>query len=275
LYFCPQSSIKQIWELTKDLIVPHKPLEQRHQALLFYQKLIIGQYENLEMMRTHFFRVIEHHKVLEDQKDCLDLLKSLTANGKDIQYFEERIGKFMLGWFDQIVKAGQTVSFLEIVVNLIKYNATYMDKEIIVGFIFNCCYVSCSCEDNSTVLQCLAVLDAVICYALFPSETLVACVFALCRNVNREAYCQTSYKIMKNLLGTNLGHAAILIMCNILNEATYKEDAALLRGSVFHINIGLWGTSVGTENSMLKCSPSTVLLSFLNVSVSTGLFYDD
>jgi tuberous sclerosis 2 len=116
------------------------------------------------------------------------------------------------------------------------------------------------------VLGCLAVLDAVICYAIFPNEKLVICVFALCRNVNREAYCHTSYKIMRNLLGTNLGHAAILTMCSILNDPTYYEDAALLRGSVFHINIGLWGASAGSENSMLKCSPSTVLLSFLNVS---------
>jgi tuberous sclerosis 2 len=65
----------------------------------------------------------------------LDLLKSLTDNGKDIQYFEEKIGKFMLGWMDSIVKLGLTVPFLEIVVNIIKYNATFMDKEIIVGFI--------------------------------------------------------------------------------------------------------------------------------------------
>jgi tuberous sclerosis 2 len=86
-----QCSIQEICELTKDLIIPHKPIEQRQHALVFYKKLIIGQYENLSMMRSHFFRVIEHHKVPEDLAHCLDLLKSLTDSGKDIQYFEEKV----------------------------------------------------------------------------------------------------------------------------------------------------------------------------------------
>lgn len=69
---------------------------------------------------------------------------------------------------------------------------------------------------------------------------------------------------MKNLLGTNLGHEALLIMCNILkNSTTYDE--ALLRGAVFYINMGLWG-STGSVVPMLKCSPAPVLLSFLQVT---------
>lgn len=67
---------------------------------------------------------------------------------------------------------------------------------------------------------------------------------------------------MKNLLGTNLGHAALLTMCKILNDELMYTDEALLRGAVFHINMGLWGSAV----PRLRCSPSTVLTSFLHVS---------
>lgn len=67
---------------------------------------------------------------------------------------------------------------------------------------------------------------------------------------------------MKNLLGTNLGHAALLTMCKILNDELMYTDEALLRGAVFHINMGLWGSAV----PKLRCSPSTVLTSFLHVS---------
>lgn len=70
---------------------------------------------------------------------------------------------------------------------------------------------------------------------------------------------------MKNLLGTNLGHAALLTMCKILNDELMYNDEALLRGAVFHINMGLWGSAV----PKLRCSPSTVLMSFLHVSVGT------
>lgn len=129
----------------------------------------------------------------------------------------------------------------------------------------------CSLEDTETVLQCLHVLDTALCYTVFPIETLLACIFALCRTVNKETYCQTSWKIMKKLLGTNLGHAALLFMCNILNKST-KYDEALLRGAVFHINMGLWG-STGPVLPMFKNSPSPVLQSFLRVSFSHPIFF--
>lgn len=123
----------------------------------------------------------------------------------------------------------------------------------------------CSLEDTQTVLQCLYVLDAALCYTVFPTETLSSCIVALCRTVNKETYCQTSWKIMKKLLGTNLGHAALLYMCSILNKSR-KYDEALLRGAVFHINMGLWG-SAGPVVPMFS-SPSAVLMSFHRVSAS-------
>lgn len=129
------ASIKKLWDLTKDLIVPHKPAEQRQTALLFYQKLIQGQYESLSIMRGHFFRVIENHNVPEDITHRLELLRTLTDNGKNIQYFEESIGTFMLQWIPAIVEAGITESFLEMLVNVIKFNAAYLEKHVVVGII--------------------------------------------------------------------------------------------------------------------------------------------
>lgn len=129
------ATIKKLWDLTKDLIVPHKPAEQRQTALVFYQKLIQGQYENLSIMRGHFFRVIENHEVAEDITFRLELLKTLTDNGKNIQYFEESIGSFMLQWIPAIVEAGITESFLEMLVNVIKFNAAHLEKFVVVGII--------------------------------------------------------------------------------------------------------------------------------------------
>lgn len=129
----------------------------------------------------------------------------------------------------------------------------------------------CQQEDPKTVLQCLHVLDVALCYTVIPTETLSFCIGALCRTVNNQTYCQTSWKIMKNLLGTNLGHAALLFMCNILNNST-THDEALLRGAVFHINMGLWGTT-GSVVPMFKCSPSPVLLSFHRVSKFSFCFF--
>lgn len=91
---------------------------------------------------------------------------------------------------------------------------------------------------------------------------------ALCRTVNRENYVQKSWDIMKKLLGTNMGHAALLTMCNILDNSNYINDDALLRGAVFYINMGLWG-STSSKVLLFKLSPTSVLQSFLTVFVNS------
>lgn len=125
----------KLWDLTKDLIVPNKPAEQRQIALTFYCKLIQGQYRDLGMMRGHFFHVIQEHDVPEDLPYRLDLLKALTYNGKEIGHFEEKIGRFMLEWVSPIVEAKLTRGFLEMLINMIRYNTAYLDKEIIIGIL--------------------------------------------------------------------------------------------------------------------------------------------
>lgn len=75
---------------------------------------------------------------------------------------------------------------------------------------------------------------------------------------------------MKKLLGTHVGHAALLTMCHILSDPVWYKDEALLRGAVFYINMGLWGNT-GSVVPILKNSPSPVLASFLRVLNSQRL----
>lgn len=88
-------------------------------------------------------------------------------------------------------------------------------------------------------------------------------ISALCRTVNKEIYVQKSWDIMKKLLGTHRGHNALVIMCTILNDSNVYDDA-LLRGAVFYINMGLWG-STSSKVSLFKLSPTSILQSFLTV----------
>lgn len=92
-----------MWSLTNDLIEPQKPSEVRQAALTFYTKLIQGQYRDLSMMRTHFFRLIQNNDIPSDLPYYLQMLKALTDNGREIHNFEEEIGIFMLEWMDQII----------------------------------------------------------------------------------------------------------------------------------------------------------------------------
>lgn len=56
------------------------------------------------MMRTHFFRLIQSNNIPGDLPCYLQMLKTLTDNGREIQNFEEEIGEFMLKWMDQIIE---------------------------------------------------------------------------------------------------------------------------------------------------------------------------
>lgn len=130
-----QATIQKLWDLTKDLIEPNKPAEQRHIAFCFYQKLIQSQYEDLSLIREHFFKVIQCHDLPEDIQNRLDLLRILTENGKNIKNVDDRIGEFLLSWMPAIAEANLTQSFLEIVVNIIQFNAGYLDSKILARFI--------------------------------------------------------------------------------------------------------------------------------------------
>lgn len=60
---------------------------------------------------------------------------SLIDGGRNIEYLEEEIGPFMLEWIGQIVMADKELDFLQVLVNLIKYNAAYIDEPVLHGFV--------------------------------------------------------------------------------------------------------------------------------------------
>lgn len=84
------------------------------------------------MTRVHFFRVIEVNDNLEDVQCQLDLLKTLTDNGKNIKDIDDVIGDFILNrWLAKVSDAKQIKEILIMVNNIIVYNAAYLDPIII------------------------------------------------------------------------------------------------------------------------------------------------
>lgn len=76
---------------------------------------------------------------------------------------------------------------------------------------------------------------------------------------------------MRNLLGTHMGHSALYTMCRLLQEEPPKAnsevpplDPYLLRGAVFYINMGLWGSK---RVPYLKATPTNVLPSMKHVMI--------
>lgn len=252
-------AVEKLWHCLQDLLQDSVAKEHRHLAFSFFRCLVQGQYERLGMMRVHFFRLVKSHENPEDTVPRLELLISLTDNGKDIVYIEEEIGPFLLEWMPEITQAGRELDFLNMIVNVIKYNAAYIDQEIVSGLVQNICLLCCNSPVQQVVLACLQVLDTIVCYSNLPPDSLATFIGALCRTVNMEVYCPTSWKIMRNLLGTHLGHSSLYTMCQFLQDPSSASDVGLLRGAVFYINMALWGDK---RVATLKCTHTSVLPSF-------------
>lgn len=70
-------------------------------------------------------------------------------------------------------------------------------------------------------------------------------------------------QIMKNLLGTHMGHFALCIMCSMIrDEKSARRDIGLIRGVVFALSMALWN-----DKSLLNLqySPTSVLPYFVQV----------
>ncbi|KAM3917112.1 tuberin isoform 2-T2 [Leptodactylus fuscus] len=248
-------AVEAIWTSIADLLQPEQQPEARHGVLNLMKSLIIGQGDRLGFLRAHFFRVIKDYPSNEDVGERLEVFKALTDNGRDIAYLEEDLAAFVLEWMEFAL----TPDFLLVLVNLVKFHSCYLENYIaaMVQMICLLCNRTTSSYDIEVSLK---VLDAVVCYNCLPSESIPTFVITLCRTINVKELCEPCWKLMRNLLGTHLGHSAIYTMSRIMEEKLYSEDAPLLRGAVFFVGMGLWGAH---RLYCLKNSPISVLPSFL------------
>ncbi|XP_029433255.1 tuberin isoform X4 [Rhinatrema bivittatum] len=249
-----EHAVESVWKEVADLMQPEQPAEARHAVLHLLKAIIHGQGEKLGFLRAHFFRVIKDYPSNEDLQERLEVFKALTDYGRDITYLEEGLAEFVLQWME----VGLSSEFLQLLVNLVKFNSCYLDQYIapMVQLICLLCNRTASSVDIEVSLQ---VLDAVVCYNCLPPESLPGFIITLCRTINVKELCEPCWKLMRNLLGTHLGHSAVYNMCRIMEDSMYMEDAAVLRGAVFFVGMALWGAH---RLSTLKNSPTSVLPSF-------------
>ncbi|KAK9393371.1 tuberin [Crotalus adamanteus] len=250
-----EHAVEAVWKAVADMLQPDRPPEARHAVLHLLQAIILGQGERLGILRAHFFRVIKDYPSNEDLHERLEVFKALTDNGKHITYLEEELAEFVLQW----MKVGLTSEFLLVLINLVKFNSCYLD-DYIAGMVYMICALCIQTSSAVDIKVSLQVLDAVVCYNCLPSEILPMFIITLCWTINVKELCEPCWKLMRNLLGTHLGHSAIYNMCRIMEDRTYMADAVLLRGAVFFVGMALWGAH---RLQSLKNSPTSVLPSFL------------
>uniref|UniRef100_A0A8D0FRJ1 TSC complex subunit 2 n=1 Tax=Strix occidentalis caurina TaxID=311401 RepID=A0A8D0FRJ1_STROC len=250
-----EHAVEAIWKVVADMLQPERPMEARHAVLHLLKSIVQGQGERLGILRAHFFKVIKDYPSNEDLHERLEVFKALTENGRYITYLEEELADFVLQWMD----VGLSSEFLLVLVNLVKFNSCYLE-DYVADMVHKICLLCIQTSSSVDIEISLQVLDAVVCYNCLPSENLPVFIITLCRTINVKELCEPCWKLMRNLLGTHLGHSAIYNMCRIMEDRAYMADAALLRGAVFFVGMALWGAH---RLNSLKNSPTSVLPSFL------------
>jgi len=171
--------------------------------------------------------------------------------------------------FDLEAKVKVPPVFLQLLLNMIKFNSAYLDPEVIVQLIDDMsqmCLVTLASSQgqHSNITGCLKCLDAILCYAYIPKVALKVYIYILCVLVNMEAHCAEAWRITRNLMGTHLGHSALYTLCQII-QGGGGGDVALVRGAVFFVGMSLWGNQ--RVQSLDSYSPMTILPTFLNAAL--------
>ena len=265
-----EHAVELLWVKVQDLAKGPPEMEGHVESLEFIEAIIQGQYEQLDIMRAQFFRMIKNPEELLNLR--MRILDSLTQKGREILHFEEEIGPFMQNLWPLVMNHQDQESgkrseimktYLQIIINLLKFNSAYIDADVICSFIVAVSKICVNGQGaNDEITLCLNTLDAITCYNNVPKEGLFAFVCLLCRMVNLEQHCTESWRIARNLFGTHLGHSALYCLCQLLQAPDFKKDVAVIRGAVFFVGMSLWGAQ--RVKSLDGYSAMTIMPTFIN-----------
>lgn len=235
-----QGAAESLYSLTCDLLNPAHGTEVRHVVLNFYCTLVRAQRDPLDIIRAHCFNLVLDLSLPEDLPLRLELVRALTDNGKCLNLFEEQAGAFLVRWMPEVLSAGRAQELLPLLVTVVRFNSSFLDRTTIMGFVQNTCILCCRTNSELDVQLGLELLDSVVGYGMVSAELLGHLVPTACRTVVVAPFSEPSWRLMRNLLGTHLGHRTIGYLCRLLEDRSNVCDTSLLKGAVFFVGAALW-----------------------------------
>ncbi|XP_049521147.1 tuberin-like isoform X3 [Dermacentor silvarum] len=235
-----QGGAESLYSLTCDLLHPAHGTEVRHAVLNFYCTLVRAQRDPLDIIRAHCFNLVLDLSLPEDLPLRLELVRALTDNGKCLNLFEEQAGTFLVKWMPEVLSAGRAQELLPLLVNVVRFNSSFLDRTTIMGFVQNTCILCCRTNLELDVQLGLELLDSVVGYGMVSADLLGHLVPTACRTVVVAPFSEPSWRLMRNLLGTHLGHRTIGYLCRLLEDRSNVCDTTLLKGAVFFVGAALW-----------------------------------
>lgn len=136
-----QLTVEKLWMETCDLFESREALE-RHTCFATFTTIIQSKMEEPGYLRAKLFAFLRSHENVEDTVQRFHLLKALSENGRDMSYFEEKVGPFLLSWMvsGELYGAGdregvKVEEFMALLINVVKFNSSFLDDDVLGGFI--------------------------------------------------------------------------------------------------------------------------------------------
>ncbi|XP_067929120.1 tuberin-like isoform X2 [Watersipora subatra] len=242
----------------QDLLVS-QDTPKRRVALSLIHAIIKGQDEELGMLRDYYFNLLLKHEYGEDLPVLLAILRTLTKDGYDLNYIDHQIGVLLVAWLKDLSNSETRTEFLDLLAHIIKYNAAFIEEDSSVELFQMCCEICNKSRSEKEIQRCLLVLENIIKYYYVKSDALLPLCMTLSRTVLTESFVQSSWKLMRELLGTHLGHSALFTLTGILQNRENLNDSVLQHGAIFFIGMALWASQ---RVDTLHVSATAVLPAF-------------
>ena len=59
----------------------------------------------------------------------------LSQDGRELDYFENEAGPFLAEWMSDVMESAKVCEFLQVVTNVVKYNAAHLDEDVLSVFV--------------------------------------------------------------------------------------------------------------------------------------------
>jgi tuberous sclerosis protein 2 len=160
----------------------------------------------------------------------------------------------MAEWMPAVMEDAKVESrklFVTILVNLVHFNAVYLETHHVQQLVQTCGrYLAANTDteiieantDTEIIELILDFLNSLVCFGCLSAGVLEHFVLSLCWILNCERFCTRSWDVMRKLLGTHLGHNTLVTLQAIVTERKGNPSEVLVvRAAIFYISMALWG----------------------------------
>jgi hypothetical protein len=202
-----------------------------------------------------------------DPLESLGAVSRLTTGGRSLSTHSEVVTTLVVEWLRIKGNVELARAALGFATDVVRYSFTLLDGRDVTRLTDTVAVLCGSASaDLEVVRGCVAFFDVLVKYGSVPVASVPLLMCTMCRVVGMEPLSQDSWVVVRNILRSNRGHQAMLVLCSLLEDSRSTGDHPSLigfsRGIIFFISMACWGSERITT---IHYSFSAILPSFLRV----------